>query len=449
MSDLNDFGAMPEQHFGQDKSGAVAVLIGFSAPMLMVAVALGVEVASWTVTEQKSQRTADAAALAAAEAYYRGASAQTAATYGAYVAEMNRASGAATRSWLGSTLSDGNITVQKTTGPVSSSDTAFLATIRTQVPLFFTAYVLQGSTTETITATATAEIITSQVGQYCALALDTAAETSVSITNGASITMNGCGLAVNSTGTASGSQALVMSGAAVLTDKTVTVVGSDSITNSASIVASGGVQTGAAQVSNPYSGVSVPSYSGCNHGSLPSSGLSLGHSNSGLQTISPGVYCGGLAMTNDADVQMTPGTYIINGGSFAVGGNVILAGSGVTIVLTGSGTNYATAQIGNGANVTLSAPTSGTTSGMLFFQDPNAPTSGNNNFQGGASENLTGALYFPHQMITYSNGNSSSSPCTALIGYKLTFTGGESFNNNCSAAGTSAIGPSSTVTLVR
>ena len=54
---------------------------------------------------------------------------------------------------------------------------------------------------------------------------------------------------------------------------------------------------------------------------------------------------------------------------------MIMNGTGVTIVLTGSSGNYATVTIGNGASVTLSAPTSGATAGIVFFGDRNAPWS--------------------------------------------------------------------------
>jgi hypothetical protein len=142
---------------------------------------------------------------------------------------------------------------------------------------------------------------------------------------------------------------------------------------------------------------------------------------------------------------MNPGVYIINGGSFNIGGNVQLTGTGVTIVLTGSGSNYATATIGNGANVTLSAPTTGATAGMVFFGDPKGPTTNTESFEGGASEKLTGALYFPHQTVAYSNGTTTPTTCTQLIGWHLQFKGGASFNSNCANAGTKGIGSSPSV----
>ena len=97
----------------------------------------------------------------------------------------------------------------------------------------------------------------------------------------------------------------------------------------------------------------------------------------GLQTINPGVWCNGVSFTNDAN-QLTPGVYYVNRGSFNVGGNVIMNGTDVTIVLTSSTPRQQLPRhvtIGNGAHVKLAAPTTGATYGIVFFGDRNAPAS--------------------------------------------------------------------------
>lgn len=125
---------------------SVAMLVGLSAPKLTLAIALGIEITDWTVTQQKLQRTADAAALAAAEAFSASANLQTAAMYGGYVAEINKASGGPNSQWFGATrtFADNMITVQHTLVTVNSGDTAFVAYVKATVPLLFSAYVLAG-----------------------------------------------------------------------------------------------------------------------------------------------------------------------------------------------------------------------------------------------------------------------------------------------------------------
>jgi Flp pilus assembly protein TadG len=424
------------------RRGAVAILVGLSAPMLLMAVALGVEVSSWTVTQQKLQRTADAAALAAAEAYYRGASAQTAATYGAYVAELNKASGAATRSWLGSTLSDGNITVQKTTGPVNSSDTAFLATIKANVPLLFTAYVLHGTTTETITATATAEI-ESASAPYCVLALDsTSGAEGLSLSNGVNLNVSACGAAINTPG----ANALYMTGGATLTAGGLSIVGTYNISNGAAKTVSGTTSTGATAVADPYANVSIPTPGACTtqSGNLTSWQASR-------VTLSPGTFCSGISISSNLSngVTFSPGVYIIDNSSLSITGSTT-TGTGVTFILTGStSAQVGTATITNGANVTLSAPTSGSTSGVVILQDPKA-SSGTDQIAGGSNYSVTGALVFSSQTVNYSNGSSNNSACTQLIASQLNFTGGATFGNTCAGTGTVGIGAGpSGVLLVR
>jgi hypothetical protein len=58
--------------------------------------------------------------------------------------------------------------------------------------------------------------------------------------------------------------------------------------------------------------------------------------------------------------------------------------TGVTIVLTESGTNCATMAI-SGGPTNLSAPTTGATAGLVFFQDPLAPTGAVNSISGGGT----------------------------------------------------------------
>ena len=156
-----------------------------------------------------------------------------------------------------------------------------------------------------------------------------------------------------------------------------------------------------------------------------------------LQTLNPGTWCNGVSFTNDAQIKLNPGVYYVNKGNFSVGGAVQMTGTGVTIIFTGCGSNYAYATIGNGATVTLTAPTTGTTAGIAFFGDPNAPASTTSNFGGGANMNITGAIYFPSETVQFNNGISNPTGCTQLIAGMIQFSGGAKFSNNCAGTGTS------------
>lgn len=413
--------------------GGVAILVAVALVALIGFTALGTEVVYVLFKQRQMQSTASAAALAGATALMTG-----------HPVDLKvEARAVATTAGFTDGTSGATVTVNHPpqSGTYAGDANSVEVVVGQPQTLPLSKLFYAGPWNVSARAVATA----GNSANGCALELDTSNTTAVTISNGAQVILNQCGLAVN----ANGSSALAVSGGAVLTAKSVSVSGQASVTNGGTINATDGVKTGQPATADPYAGVSVPSGSGCKYGSLPNKPLPLKHSNSGTQTLNPdGVYCGGLAMGNDADVVMNPGVYIINGGSFNIGGAVRLNGTGVTIVLTGSGSNYATVTIGNGATVNLVAPTTGTTAGLVFFQNPNAPHSGANNFQGGSLLTLTGALYFPSQNVTFSNGTSTTSVCTQLVAWQIIFQGGSSFNSNCSGTGVGTIGGGAASKLV-
>jgi hypothetical protein len=145
--------------------------------------------------------------------------------------------------------------------------------------------------------------------------------------------------------------------------------------------------------------------------------------------VPPGTYCGGISVTNGVTgVKFEAGDYIILGGGLNFAGGTTSTGSGVMFYLTGNTTYpYASVNMSNGANVTLSAPTSGTYLGVLFFQNRAITSSSNATFTGGANMLLTGSLYFPTTDVAFSNGTSTTA-YTAIVAYEVSIAGGASIN---------------------
>jgi hypothetical protein len=120
---------------------------------------------------------------------------------------------------------------------------------------------------------------------------------------------------------------------------------------------------------------------------------------------------------------------------------------GVTLVFANGSSGPGTIQINAQATINLTAPTTGATAGMAIFQARTACTGNgngnngcNNALQGGANQNITGAIYLPNNSVTYSAGSSTGgAQCTQLIANTITFSGQATFNNNCSSAGTKTI----------
>jgi hypothetical protein len=125
-----------------------------------------------------------------------------------------------------------------------------------------------------------------------------------------------------------------------------------------------------------------------------------------LQTavLNPGTYCGGINIGLGATVTFNPGTYVL-GSSHGPGGLIIycgatVAGSGVTFYNygpSGSVTFLASSLLGD---VNLSAPTSGTYSGVLFFQDPGNTSAATILGTTSWDTVLQGAYYFPQAQVS-------------------------------------------------
>jgi hypothetical protein len=173
---------------------------------------------------------------------------------------------------------------------------------------------------------------------------------------------------------------------------------------------------------------------------------------------SPHTFCGGLSLgTNSGgvvDINVEPGVYIIAGGSLTFTSKArVNATGGVTFILTGDNVHgYATVTV-NGSpqsGVSISAPTSGPYGGMALFQDQRAPSGGSastttscgagssqNQLNGGSTQLITGAVYFPNQSVCWGGGSSTSGAgkCTQLIAHTLSFTGNSSILADCAGTG--------------
>jgi hypothetical protein len=128
------------------------------------------------------------------------------------------------------------------------------------------------------------------------------------------------------------------------------------------------------------------------------------------------VYCGGINITGTSNVTFNSGTYIMNGGGFVIsGGNTTINGSGIFVYNTAtSGYPYSPVILQGGTSTTLTAPTSGAYSGILFFDDRTIITSAQNSITGGSTSNLSGTIYMPSQKLVFSGG-STSGPLTVVI----------------------------------
>jgi hypothetical protein len=172
-------------------------------------------------------------------------------------------------------------------------------------------------------------------------------------------------------------------------------------------------------------------------------------------TIYPGTYCGGITIpaSNPATTTtMEPGLYIMtnNGGTagnFTVSSSqASVSGTGVTIFLTGNG--GANIKIQGGSTATLTAPTSGETQGIVFW-NAGTTSSAKNQVTGGSSGSITGAIYAPSEEVDYTGGSSTGTGCTQIVADIVQLSGGSYFQHNCANTGVSDPASSSRVALVQ
>lgn len=439
MATVSGFVRQALARLTRDRSGAVAVMTALSLTALLGVAGLGTEASLWYVTKRTMQGAADSAAYSAAVGAAAGQSSTNA-----------KAEAQAVTAQYGYVNGGNNVIVTVNNPPLSGSHTsdtsAYEVIVSQPQPRFISALFL--SSNATISGRAVATQATSGAGNGCVLALDKGAVVDVSDTGGATLNINNCSLYVNSDDPRG---ALTMSGGSIINAWSAYIVGKPAISGGAALNTTHGVFTGTSAIADPYAGTPVPALGSC------AGGYTTYPSIAGGTTIAltAGTYCGGLNVSGGSTVNLSPGTYVMNGGSFSIAGGSTIAcptcsgGSGVTIVLTGSGSNYATVNIAGGANVSLTAPNSGTYSGLAFFQDPKAPTTGTDSFSGGSTQNINGAIYFPDQTVAFAGGSSvAGAQCTQLVANEIQISGGTSLSSNCSSSGTKTIGGSTATQLV-
>jgi len=418
--------------FADDRSGAATLTLALTFTLLVGFAALGTEVAEWYSIRRTMQGAADSAAYSAATAKWNGAATA------AFTSEAKSvtASYGFTDEVAGAVITVNN---PPATGSHTTDSNAVEVLISRPQPLQLARMFLSGPPTLNTRAVATVNL----GGNACVLALDRSDVTDVSDNGNTTLNMNNCNLWVNSPS----NSALNLVGQATINANAAFIAGNYSTSGQASLNTTAGTFTGAAQANDPYADKAIPSYSGCDQTNYSINGsdksVSFTPGSSGIM-----VFCRGLSVSGGATVNLSPGTYIMNGGSFSVSGNSTINGTGgVTIILTGSGSDYATASVAGGSNVNITAPTSGPLAGLAFFQDRNAPQPNNgnapNSFTGGTNQNIKGAIYFPNQGVTFNRGTSTGgSSCTQLVALTITFNGNAAFNNNCQGTGVRAAGGS-------
>jgi Flp pilus assembly protein TadG len=276
---------------------------------------------------------------------------------------------------------------------------------------------------------------------YCILALDPTAPKALEFTGSSVVNTPGCAIMDDSS---NGGNALYSGNSDCVTAKSIDVVGSVSA-GSGQAGCNGGAgplaptpKTGATYVYDPLAYLSAPSNTTCN--ALTSSGKN-GYSTNKTETLSPGVYCGGIKISgNNNTITFSAGTYILLGGGLQTSGGGTVQGTGITFYNTGNSTySYNDFTLNGNTTFHLSAPTTGGPAnyeGILYFQDrTQAGSSTGDIINGTNSSTFDGVFYAADGHIQYT-GNSSVNGYTSIIADTITFTGSSVLKNNYSGLST-------------
>jgi hypothetical protein len=319
--------------------GIFALWLAVMLPALIALFALLLEWAHLFTIRQQQQTATDAAVIAAAYQILRN-DAAAAATAAQAVATLN--------GFPISTSTTLTIEQPPLSGAYAGNSLAVRASMTHQPPRLLQA--IFADIDPIVSTQATARFKRGA----CLLALAPSGAGRLSIAANANVQAPYCSAQVNSSAVG----ALTAGNKATASLLDIRVVGTATISGSASVTPT--PVTGAAAVADPMSAVAEPVVGACDFNNYVVSGT---------RTLTPGTYCGGLRLNNNARATLQPGAYIIVGGLLDVRNNARMTGTGLNIFLMQG------AQIVMNANavLSLSATQTGNYAGVLLFESRAAP----------------------------------------------------------------------------
>ncbi|GAC1616093.1 MAG: pilus assembly protein TadG-related protein [Candidatus Elarobacter sp.] len=361
--------------------GQVLPLVGLSATILLGAAALAIDVGYLRYQQRIQQSATDSAAIAgASELIYRG----------------NAATAAKSDSSTNGFTDDGsNVIVTMNnppaSGPYGATANAVEVLIRKKNALFFAG--VFGTSPQWVQTRAVARVTNNS--NICIFALS--GDITLRGGGGGGINAPTCGLITNGN--------LTVTGQANVNALTVGYVGSSPGGGSYPL----GQPMRAVAASDPCS-----TYPGCAYlsslkgeqlqtGCMPQSPLP--------DPIPPGEYCQPLSLSGT--VNFSPGLFVLDQGMSA-GGQATLSGTGVTLYNRGGLT------LSGNVSVNITAPTSGNSAGVVYYQPPANTSRFTINGRAG-TDNFAGAVYLPAGTMTL-NGNVPN--ITFLVAASITMNGG-------------------------
>lgn len=377
------------RNFWSDIRGNMAVTFSLVAPVLIAAIAMGVDYTSWTGQQRKLQTIADIAALTAAkEMYLANADAAQITSVADSVAQAQLT--------LDSGTGKGALTVAAN---VINSGEAVEVIVSQGRNAFFSQAIVNNL--GPLSARAVARAMGG--GRVCVIGLDETASSTITLTFAARITAPQCGVYSNSN------------------DSNGVTSYKDSVLTAELICSTGGTSSGAGNfepepltdcppIPDPLVDRAPPPSAGCDQTNLSLSAET--------RTLFPGVYCGGLLVAKDSVVSFEPGVYVMKDGPLMVTHASIIRGENVGFYFTGDASVFLFA---SGSEVDLTAPVDGPMAGLLFFEDRNSPELRHFEITSDNARNLVGTIYLPNGIFSVSSKRpvADQSAYTAIVARQI------------------------------
>lgn len=397
---------LPE--FRRDERASTLPLTAMILSILCIALAATLDIGLWRQQDMRLQEDADMAALAVAVAKQNG-------------------------------MSDSDIVkmlqIQADKLPDASGDTVFAASDLGNGRLRITASrstekrlsrLLSGSAPDLSVIT---EIAAAATAPACVLSLATSPTNGrgIEIDNSGSLETSGCAAQSN----ASGSQSVY------LRSGDITVKEGQGNNNPGILCHGGGIDVpgwdttavdaipqACPAASDPVSGLlSTPTPTG----TVQPNPATYGWWN-GVKTLDPGIYPNGLQIQNGVKAKLASGVYYVTGGDFETkNGATLETSNDVTIIFTSAGKF----SVGDGSGVQhLTAPNSGPYAGVLMWRPAQASCSNKIIFNGGATFQYDGIMYFPGCEFNMSNNAKlrTDAKFTYIIADRFHLTGSASID---------------------
>jgi hypothetical protein len=135
---------------------------------------------------------------------------------------------------------------------------------------------------------------------------------------------------------------------------------------------------------------------------------------SGVQTLSPRVYCGTFNFNGTGTLNLNPGLYIFNNTRWNINSGWSVqetGGGGVTFYFTNANSYI---QINSGAAINITAPTIGTYADILIFE-PSGLSTSSFSINGAAGHVFKGLIYLPSRNITFNSVSTVASEYLTIV----------------------------------